>query len=69
MDNLKVGTSMRFFFLVLASFIWVGIWLTGFNTASWVLYFPAIFLAFAAATGICPGMAIARRLFGGTATE
>lgn len=35
-----------------------GIWLSGFNPVHWLWYLPAGFLAFAALTGICPGLII-----------
>jgi hypothetical protein len=58
-----VSNAMRFFFFVAGSVIWLGIWLSGFGVAHWLLYVPATFFYFAAATGICPGLIIARRLF------
>ncbi len=54
---------MRFFFLIAGAFIWLGIWLTGFEVVHWVLYLPAVFFIFAAVTGICPGMIISRAVF------
>lgn len=56
--------AMRFFFLVAGSIIWTGIFLTGFRTAHWVLYVPAIFFLIAAITGICPGIILSNNLFG-----
>lgn len=58
-----LGSAMRFFFFVTGSVVWLGIWLTGFNTAHWVLYIPAVFFYFAAITGICPGLILSRNLF------
>jgi len=55
---------MRFFLLLMGLVIWLGIWLTGFGTAHWVLYLPAAFFPLAAATGICPGMMVSNKLFG-----
>ncbi len=63
MGNVKIGSAMRFFFLLLGSMIWLGIWLTGFNNVHWVLFLPAAFVIFAAVSGICPGMIIAKMLF------
>ncbi len=37
--------------------------LTGFRVVSWVLYVPAVFFSFAAITGICPGLILARLMF------
>ena len=59
----KASSAVRFFFLVVSSVIWLGIWQTGFATAHWLLYVPAVFLAFAAVTGICPGLIISRLMF------
>lgn len=63
MSKYKISSAMRLFFLVAASMIWTGIWLTGFKVAHWLLYWPAVFFSFAAATGICPGMIISSMLF------
>lgn len=60
---LFVGVQMRVFFLIMASIMWLGIWLTGYTTVHWVLYLPPAFLTFAAITGICPGMFITRMMF------
>jgi hypothetical protein len=54
---------MRFFFLVAASWLWLGIWLTGFAIIHWIIYIPAAFFLFAAVTGICPGIIISNALF------
>jgi hypothetical protein len=64
MEKYKISSAMRFFFVVSGSTIWAGIWLTGFSTAHWLLYIPAISFVFAAATGICPGMIVSNMLFG-----
>lgn len=57
-------TPMRLLFLTIAVVIWLGIWLSGYNTVHWLLYLPAAFLTFAAVSGICPGLHILGRLFG-----
>ncbi len=64
----NASTPMRALFFMLAALIWIGIWLSGYNTVHWVLYLPAIALTFAAVTGICPGLHIFARLFGKTHT-
>jgi ABC-type polysaccharide/polyol phosphate export permease len=64
MKKYQISPAMRFFFLVAGSLLWVGIWLTGFATVHWLLYIPAVFFLFAAATGICPGMIFSNLLFG-----
>lgn len=58
-----VSNAMRFFFFVVASVTLTGIWLTGFDKVHWLLYAPVLFFYFAAVTGICPGLIIARNLF------
>ena len=63
MRKYLIGTSMRFFFFFAGSLIWAGIWLTGFAIVHWLLYVPAVFFYFAAATGICPGIIISRLIF------
>ena len=63
MNKYKIGSAMRFFFLFAGSVIWLGIWLTGFSTAHWFLYVPAISFYFAAVTAICPGIIISRSMF------
>ena len=55
-------SAQRALFLVVATLLWIGIYLTGFETAHWIFYFPAVFLAFAGITGICPGLIILRKL-------
>lgn len=57
-----ISNAMRFFFFVIGSVIWIGIWLTP-CTAHWLLYLPPIFLYFAAITGICPGLGISSVMF------
>lgn len=63
MGSFNIGKPMRFFLLVMAVVLWLGIWLTGFSTVHWVLYLPAIFFVFAGVTGYCPGMMFARTIF------
>lgn len=66
MREYLIGRSMRLFVFLVGSMIWVGIWLTGFETVHWLLYAPPIFFYFAAITGICPGMIISRLVLGDT---
>ena len=63
MNRYRISAAMRFFFLFSGSMIWLGIGLTGFSRANWLLYVPASFFAFAAVTGLCPGLILARLLF------
>lgn len=62
MKFFKASPSVRLFLFVVGSVIWGGIALTGFATAHWLLYVPAVFLVLAAATGFCPGLIISRWL-------
>jgi hypothetical protein len=55
-------SAMRMVFLALAALIMLGIWLTGFHTAHWVLYLPVIGLVFAGVTGICPSYMLFNKL-------
>lgn len=59
-----MSKAMRLFLVLAATLIWVGIWHTGFDRASWVLYVLAVMFPFAALTGICPAMIVSRRLVG-----
>lgn len=49
-------TALRMQFLSISTVIFTGIALTGFARAHWLLYVPAVMLAFAGITGICPGL-------------
>lgn len=64
MNDFKINSPMRFFLLVVAAVMALGIWLTGYKSVHWVLYLPPIFFVFAGVTGICPGMFFSRKLFG-----
>jgi len=57
-------TAMRIWYVTIALLIWLGIILTGFSAAHWLLYIPAIGLTFAAITGICPGQVAISKLLG-----
>ena len=63
MNIKRVGTAYRMLFLFISGVILLGIWLTGFNKAHWVLYIPVVSLTFAGISGICPGL-IFWRMFG-----
>ena len=52
------GPVVRVFLGFVSLIIWIGIWLTGFETVHWFLYLPAAFLAIASLTGFCPGLLI-----------
>jgi len=64
MTIIRSSTPMRVFFLFASSFLWLGIWLTGFSQVHWVLYLPTAAFLFAALTGICPSLIISTYLFG-----
>lgn len=63
MKKYMTSNAMRFFFLFASCVIWIGLWLTGFSVVHWLLYVPATLLAFAAITGICPGLIFSQLLF------
>lgn len=48
--------AFRMLLLTVAGVVLLGIWLTGFDKAHWVLYFPVALFTFAGITGICPGL-------------
>ena len=60
----NTSPPVRLFLLVISLTIFLGIYLTGFKDVHWVLYLPAAFLLFAAATGICPGLMFTSKLLG-----
>jgi hypothetical protein len=64
MNQYKSNAPLRVFYLFGASVIWLGIWLTGFSEASWVLYVPAVTFVFAAITGFCPSLITFRKAMG-----
>lgn len=69
-ESEKNMSAIRMLFIIMAAVILLGIWLTGFNTVHWLLYFPPAALLFAAITGICPGYMILKKLgFKGPTTE
>ncbi len=55
-------TAQRMLFLTMAILISIGIYLSGYQSVHWLLYIPAAALLFAAITGICPGMALFKKL-------
>ena len=63
MEKYKLNSAMRFFFLGASAITWTGIGLTGFKTVHWFLYVPAVMYAFAAMSGICPGIIMSKMLF------
>ena len=55
-------TAQRMMFFSFATVLGIGIWLSGYDTVHWLLYIPAIILPIAGITGICPGIAIWKKL-------
>jgi hypothetical protein len=49
-------SAQRMVLFTFAAFVGAGIWLTGFDKASWVLYIPLCLSVFAGITGICPSL-------------
>ena len=60
----KIPKALRLFFVIMASLIALGIFLTGYQNVHWFSYVPPIFLLFAAITGICPGMFVSKKIIG-----
>ena len=63
---MKASKSMRIWFALVGIILWVGIYLTGFSTVSWVLYLPAAGFVFGAITGICLSLTVISKMFGFT---
>lgn len=59
--------TQRFFFFNLASFILLGIWLTGFDQVHWFSFVIPVALYFAAVTGFCLGLLVSGKLLALTA--
>lgn len=64
MQDYFASRSLRCFFGFAAAILWTGLYLTGFDAVHWLLYLPASLFAFAAITGICPGLIVSKVLFG-----
>jgi len=58
----KASNNVRLFFIMLATLIMVANWLTGFAVVHWFAYFPPAALAFAAVTGLCPGLMMSDKI-------
>lgn len=65
----KISKPLRVFFLTSSAVSWIGLWLTGFSIAHWLLYIAPIAFLIAGITGFCPGMAISTKLFGKAGTD
>jgi hypothetical protein len=51
----KLNCVMRSSLTFATVFIWLGIWLTGFELVHWLLYLLALVVTFAAVSGLCVG--------------
>ena len=60
----KASKAMRFFFFNTSMVCFLSIWLTGFTTAHWTAYIVPVFTLFAAITALCPGLIMAKKIFG-----
>lgn len=60
---MKASPSMRTWFAMVGIILWTGIYLSGFAHVNWLIYVPAAGFIFAAATGICPSLAVLLKLF------
>ncbi len=60
----NASNSVRLFLFNVAMFNLVAIGLSGFNEVHWFSYVLPTFLIFAAATGLCPGLIISRKILG-----
>ena len=47
--------AQRMVYLAISLTVFLGIYLSGYNTVHWVLYIPPVMTLFAATTGFCPG--------------
>jgi hypothetical protein len=61
---MKASKSMRIWFALVGIILWTGIYLTGFNNVSWVLYVPAAGFMFAAITGLCLSLTAISKMLG-----
>lgn len=60
----NASNSVRLFLFNVAMFNLVTIWLSGFTTVHWFSYVLPAFLLIAAATGLCPGLFISKKILG-----
>lgn len=61
---MKATQSMRIWFAIMATLIWIGIFLTGFSITNWLVYLPAVGFTFASISGICPTQIGVTKLLG-----
>ena len=58
------SNSVRVFLFNVAMFNLVAIWLSGFSEVHWFSYVLPSFLIFAAASGLCLGLFISKKILG-----
>lgn len=63
-DMFNASNLVRVFLLNVAMINLVAIWLSGFNNVHWFSYLLPSFLIIAAATGLCPGLFISKKILG-----
>jgi len=60
---MKASKSMRIWYAFVGIILWTGIYLTGFDKVSWVLYLPAVGFIFGAVTGLCLSLTAISKMF------
>ena len=58
----NASNTVRMFLINSAIIIMIGIGLTGFSQVHWFSYLLPAFMLMAAATGLCPGMLISKKM-------
>lgn len=58
----NASNTVRVFLFNIAMIILVSIWLSGFSNVHWFSYVLPSFLIFAAASGLCPGLFISKKI-------
>ena len=64
MHKMKIGPATRVLFAQITTFLWLGIYFTGFENTNILIYIPSGVLTFAWITGLCPGALISRTILG-----
>lgn len=58
----NASNTVRVFLFNIAMIILLSIWLSGFSNVHWFSYVLPSFLLFAAASGLCPGLFISKKI-------
>ena len=69
LEKMRIGRTMQLWFAGPVVMLWLGIYLTGFEQVSFLIYLPAVMSLFAFLTGLCPGMMLVRLASGKMETE